>query len=201
MKQVFPKLHLFCSSDKINTRLNYIQVKDGYINATDAHILCRIPVHSVFGSFDNMPEEFYIHKDEFKKLCSVSPYAFRFEQSTILGIGKKGSMIIEYKTKESVNIQFPDVTQVLPDFDNRTEEYELNMPFIGFNTELIARINQAMGWQFVQCNFQGSTKPMIITNADTEGGFILVMPVMITNIMDSINRVRESTKKQNKQAA
>ena len=51
------KLHLSVSKDNLRPALKHIQIKGGFIYATNCHILTRIPVNEVFTDLFNNEDE------------------------------------------------------------------------------------------------------------------------------------------------
>lgn len=137
------KVHVFAGNDELRPAMNYVQFKNGYFYATDAHIAGKFRSDAVF-ELEGMPDEFYILAKDFKSMCAVNPLGFELRDGVISVIGKKSNFLCPFLNAEQFinNVgRFPDVDSVLPSVDRLTG----TVTSFAFNAKLVSRIAEGFG--------------------------------------------------------
>ena len=172
------KLHLAVSKDNYRQHLKYIQIKGGYIYATNCHILARIPINEVFGDTFTSEDEFYILGEDWKKQGFYKCQDFKKNGNLLEAYDKKWNLqgIIKMKDKtEFQNIgNFPNCESVIYSADQPTEAVDK----IGFNPSLLMDLVEALGEDMGRFifNFFGPLKTIQIKHKDSQKLGIL-MPI------------------------
>ena len=139
------KLHLSVSKDNLRPALKHIQIKGGFIYATNCHILARIPVNEVFEDIFNNEDELYILGDDWKKQGFYKCTDFKRDGNYLQAYDNKWNLqgVIKMKTRpEMDNIgRFPDCENVIMSTDQPLEAIEK----ISFNPSLLMDLAEALG--------------------------------------------------------
>lgn len=170
------KFHEFTTKDELRPTMQYIYCDGTYLIATDAHILAKIHFSHAFSSLTEVPE-FYMHRDEWKKLFSINPDHFIFSNGQVTGLNiRKGSrMIAEYLIPEKFNDKvgrYPNVDGIMRQLNETA-----GISFMLFDLDLIGRINDGLGIEHpvATFNMDENTKFAVLTFADFNG-FVILMP-------------------------
>ena len=176
------KLNLVTSTDSLRPALQYIQVINGHVFATNCHILVKIPVHEVFGSDIILPnEELYFSGEQWKRQNIAKAIRIVRENNTFRAFDKKGVLIGIIESIDAENFRssvgrFPDCEIVIP-----TSELD-NINRISFNHKLYNDIVECFNLEtpIFHMEFRGERKAIIVRNSPkhTEG-FGLLMPLAI----------------------
>lgn len=183
------KVHLATSKDNFRPALNYFQVKNGFIYASDCHILVKLPVDEVFKNFDmifdsfSYSDEFYILGEDWKKQKMYAAQNFCEYQNILTAYGKKGETLGMLKIltasefKEKVGV-FPDCEAIIPTEDKPTE----SIVSISFNPTLLDKLTEAMqdNCRLFNFTFFGQRKAIVVKHNKPEeytNGLGLIMPV------------------------
>lgn len=165
-------VHLAASKDKLRPILNFIQIKDGFVNTTNGFILASIPAKDVFGvALFSKEEEFYINADDFARLKGYKALGFSRDGNHVFPQFKKESGFpIKLYTPEEVG-QFPNVQAVIPETPK-----ELNL--IGVDAELLQKAQKILQTECVKLEFYGKERGIKVTclKQSDNKGFCLVMP-------------------------
>ncbi|HEX5555320.1 MAG TPA: hypothetical protein VFX43_18925 [Chitinophagaceae bacterium] len=174
-------LHLCCADGKYpNKTLQYIQVKDGVVNATDGSMLIRMPVEEVIPDIIKDGEELYFLGSEWKTLKIFKAMFIEREGLTFTAKDKKKNIIgviraLDAEAFEKLNIgRFPDVTTVIPDGD---KAYPADA--FSINANKLHLLGQAFGAPFetLTLKFNGRNRIISVTHINEPGnGYI--MPLM-----------------------
>jgi hypothetical protein len=173
------KLHLVTTKDNFRPAFEYIQVKNGFVYATDAHKLIKIPINEAFGSLPvDAPTEFYFKAEAWKKGNFYKALYYNIKDNYLEAFDKKGKLgIIDILTLEAfsnMGLKFPNCEQVLPTEQSTVEAVDL----ISFNPlylqDLCEVFNQSTN-NFIY-TFFGKTKAIKVTHKDMEG-FGIIMPI------------------------
>lgn len=180
------KLHLATSNDSLRPVMQYIQVKNGFCYATDAHILVKVPINEVFGNniFNNY-DCVYISGKEWKDQKMYKAVSFERKDNLLIAYDKKHQKLgmIEFLTTyqfEQKIGKFPDCEMILPTEDKPKEDLSL----ISFNPTLYARIGEALEetCQLFNLTFFGQRKAILIKHNKPEEftkGIAVMMPLAI----------------------
>lgn len=177
------KFNLIASGkNSLRPSLDYIQVKNGFVYATDCHKLVKIPIKEAFGSLPvDAPTEFYFKAEAWKKGNFYKALYYNIKDNYLEAFDKKGKLgIIDILTHEQFRDQvsgnFPDCESVLPADEKPAEAVDL----ISFNPsylqDLCEVFNQSTN-NFIY-TFFGKTKAIKVTHKDMEG-FGILMPIAI----------------------
>lgn len=176
------KLHLATSKkDNFRKHLEFIQIKNGNIYATNCHILARIPVQDLFKNEFSKEDEYYIHSEDWKKQGFYKLTDFKKNGNLLEGYDNKWNLvgIIKMKNKEEFdNIgRFPDCESVIYKDDRQTEQVEK----ISFNPSLFLDLAEALGEPLNQLtlSFYGIYKAIKVSPKNSQKVGIL-MPIDIT---------------------
>jgi hypothetical protein len=174
------KFNLIASGkNSLRPSLDYIQVKNGFVYATDCHKLVKIPIKEAFGSLPvDAPTEFYFKAEAWKKGNFYKALYYNIKDNYLEAFDKKGKLgIIDILTLEQFTQQvgkFPDCESVLPADEKPAEAVDL----ISFNPlylqDLCEVFNQSTN-NFIY-TFFGKTKAIKVTHKDMEG-FGILMPI------------------------
>lgn len=139
------KLHLAVGKDNYREHLKYVQIKGGFIYATNCHILARIPVNEVFSEIFTSEDELYIKGEDWKKQGFYKCTDFKRNGNLLEAYDNKWQLkgIIKMKTRpEMDNIgRFPDCESVIFSAEQPTEAVEK----ISFNPSLLMDLAEALG--------------------------------------------------------
>jgi hypothetical protein len=178
------KVHLATSKDNLRPALNYFQVKNGFVYASDCHILVKLPVDEVFGKGKfSTTDEFYILGEDWKKQKMYAAINFGEFQNILTAYGKKGETLGMLKIltasefKEKVGV-FPDCEAIIPTEDKPTE----SIVSISFNPTLLDKLTEAMqdSCRLFNLTFFGQRKAIVVKHNKPEeytNGLGLIMPV------------------------
>jgi hypothetical protein len=174
------KLHLAVSKDNLRPALKHIQIKGGFIYATNCHILARIPVNEAFSELFTKEEEFYILGDDWKKQGFSKCTDFKRNGNLLEAYDNKWNLqgIIKMKDKNEIGGNFPDCETVIPQETTLTESLDK----ISFNPSLLNDLCEVFGQStnhFIY-TFFGKTKAIKVAHKDMEG-FGILMPIAMND--------------------
>lgn len=185
------KFHEFTTKDDLRSTMQYIHCDGTYLTATDAHILARVHFSHAFASLTEVPE-FYMHRDEWKKLFSINPEYFTFENGQVTGISikKKTRMIAEFLTPE----QFTDKEGRYPNVDAIMREIDetASTSFIALNLDKLQQINAGLGIDYpvATFNLDAPNRYAVLTFNDFRG-FVILMPCVVNDPETRLNAYKE----------
>lgn len=172
------KLHLSVGKDSFRPTLKHVQIKNGFIYATNAHILVKIPVKDIFGDLFNNEDEFYFLGEDWKKQGFSKCTDFKRNGNLLEAYDNKWNLhgIIKMKDKEDF-LQvgtFPDCENVILSSDHPLEAVEK----ISFNPSLLMDLAEALGENLgsLVFNFYGKLKTIKVIPKDSNKLGIL-MPI------------------------
>lgn len=185
------KLHTLCANDTLRPVMQYLEISNGYVYGTDAHILAKIPQSEVFGTeFFPKDAKFYIEGKQWKAQKMYAAHSFvpqvNFEKGgLIMALDKKGQTlgICQFFTQSEFEAKvgrYPDCERVLYSSDVMPE----NITQIGFNPDLFARLTEALEdkMKTFKLSFFGQRRAILVehTNPDEyTNGIGVIMPIMI----------------------
>jgi hypothetical protein len=179
------KLHLACSKDDLRPAMSHIQLKNGFLYATNAHIAVKVHYSEVgMQEIFSEEDEIYFHMDSWKNFFTKhhSEIIIDKERKVITGLDKKYQKIyLDYTPAIDFGkiYRYPDVECVI--YYNKKEECE---PFnlMGINFSLGKLIQDALGLEMCAVRFLGDKKQMqIFDPAGEKNAFGILMPCFITN--------------------
>jgi hypothetical protein len=154
------KLHLAVGKDNYREHLKYVQIKGGFIYATNCHILARIPVNEVFSEIFTSEDELYIKGEDWKKQGFYKCTDFKRNGNLLEAYNNKWQLqgIIKMKTRPEMDEigRFPDCESVIYSSQMPTEAVDK----ISFNPSLLMDLAEALGENLGQLiyNFYGALK-------------------------------------------
>jgi hypothetical protein len=184
------KIQLACSKDALRQQFHYIQFKkDGEtleFCATDAHVL----IYGNFAGFIGedaaayLPEEFYIHADQYKKITAkkIDLIKIDLEAKRIFCLDKHENEVDSLtwldatELMQQKGVKFPNWKQVIP-------SAECLLSTIYFDTDILCRALEAMTVpgipSLIRYGFTGKSKGCLLSHQNTALDFIkgLVMPI------------------------
>lgn len=175
------KLHLAVAKDNLRPHLQYIQIKGGFVYATNCHILARIPVNEIFGEQFTNEDEFYILGEDWKKQKFYKLTDFKKNGNLLEGYDHKWNLegIVKMKTREEMdNVgRFPDCESVI----YSCEQPLVALTQIGFNPSLLMDLAEALGEDMgrLVLNFYGTIKTIQVKPKNSKKLGIL-MPIDIS---------------------
>lgn len=170
------KISIACGSDDLRPVMSHLFFDNGYVIATDAHLLLKqsLKEHAFTEEEISIMNGKLLHRAAFDEI-------FRYDHVTVSEAGftcRKGPVkcIIEFSECEN---KFPDYEAVIPKTKLQPiDEIGLNMKIIHKISQLTLSYNKN-----VKFSFRAKNKAVIITplDGDVEPGadLLLVMPVMI----------------------
>lgn len=185
------KFFEFTTKDDLRPTMQHIHCDGQYVTATDAHILAKVHFSHAFPSLTEVPE-FYMHRDEWKKLFSINPEYFTFENGQVTGISikKKTRMIAEYMTPE----QFADKVGRYPNVDAiiRNIDETASTSFIALDLDKLQQINAGLGIEFpiATFNMDAPNRYAVLTFREFRG-FVILMPCVVTDPESRLNAYKE----------
>jgi hypothetical protein len=154
------KLHLAVGKDNYREHLKYVQIKGGFIYATNCHILARIPVNEVFSEIFTSEDELYIKGEDWKKQGFYKCTDFKRNGNLLEAYNNKWQLqgIIKMKTRPEMDEigRFPDCESVIYSSQTQTEPVDK----ISFNPSLLMDLAEALGENLGQLiySFYGALK-------------------------------------------
>jgi len=168
------KLHKACANDEYRPVMAYIQFKDGYAYATDAHIAVRANLQHI-SALD--PEDiaklngYFIHSSQYEMLLKYSH--IEIGDGFIKLIGMDGiTNTLELKK----DMKFPNVDAVIND-----DGEQKTLQSVGFNYSLLGRLREAMGLtQKTILHFKGKGAQLHVTGEDSKYYDVrgIIMPIL-----------------------
>lgn len=159
--------------------LNYIQYKDGYFNATNKHILLRIPASEIFQDdiIEILPDECYFDYTNWSD-CKMSKMGYSSFKNGMIEISDSKANNLGYLkiiSKENfINIGiYPDILAVIPEIGNAKDVVN-----IGFNPELLNKLYSVMNKARIKLTFFGGRKGILVEFNESKA-IGLLMPIMI----------------------
>ena len=185
------KLHTLCANDTLRPVMQYLEISNGYVYGTDAHILAKIPQNEVFGT-DFFPKDakFYIEGKQWKAQKMYMAHSFipqlNFEKGgLIMALDKKGQTlgICQFFTESEFEHKvgrFPNCEQIL--YKEDAVKQDINS--IGFNPDLYQRLAEALEDKVrtFKLSFFGQTKAILVEHTAPDNytkGIGIMMPIMI----------------------
>lgn len=180
------KLHLVTADDELRPALNHIQVKGGFVRATNAHILIKSPVKEVFGDVEfAQDEELYFEGKEWKASKMYNAVTIQREGNIFKALDRKRNVIgaIVAKTSEDIAGKFPTVfDDVIPNEETKFKPFRK----FGFNADLYFRLAEAFGGAknedlYLTC--YAHDKAFVMRSADEENNSIgLILPLYLKDL-------------------
>jgi hypothetical protein len=175
------KLHLVTSKDSLRPQLQHIQVKDGFVYASDCHVLVKIPVNEVFADTIAENEELYFLGEQWKSQNISKAVYLKREGLIFKAFDKKMNLIGMIEAIEAnvftKNVgQFPECNRVIP----QGELEQINMLAINYKlySNLVECFNDEATYRM---EFRGNGRGVIIRNYNTKSEAIgLIMPIFLS---------------------
>lgn len=179
------KLHLAVSKDDLRPHLQNIQVKDGFVYATNCHILVKFPIEEVFGkgSGVNETDHFYIDGKQWGKFKFHTASMFIYDNGILIAKDKKYNEIamIKVKYEGEINGKYPDVDNIL----YSPEKEKVAVDSISFNHELYYNLIEVFNFTVPLFNmsFYGQTSQIYVKPNDEtlSNAIALIMPIKFIN--------------------
>jgi hypothetical protein len=186
------KIHTLCATpDNLRPAMQYLEISNGFVYGTDAHILAKIPQNEVFGvNLFPTDKKFYIEGKQWKAQKLFNAVSFQpvdnFEASGMLmAFDKHGKTLgicqfftqIEFEAKIG---RFPDCERVLYASDVMPE----NITQIGFNPDLYQRLAEALEdkMRTFKLSFFGQNRAILVQHTAPDEftkGIGIMMPIKI----------------------
>lgn len=171
-------LHLITSKDSLRPQLHYIQLLDNYFNATDCHVLLKVPAIEIMNSeiLEQLPKEAYFSSNDWKN-SKIDKSAFlKINGNLIECMDRKFNTLgflpflnqDEFYSKAG---KFPSFDQVIPDDDKKEEILNISI-----NPDLLHNLYCANGKDTLQLTFFGSGRGAKVKFKDSNA-IGLIMPV------------------------
>jgi len=175
------KLHLAVSKDNLRPHLQNIQVKDGYVYATNCHILVKFPINEVFGLGSGVTEadHFYIDGKQWGKFKFHTACMFIYENGLLTAKDKKYNeiAIIKVKKEDELNSKYPNCDNVIYSQDKKKMEIDS----ISFNHELYYNLIEVFNFpvSLFNMSFYGQTSHIYVKPNDPSmsNAIALIMPI------------------------
>ena len=179
------KLHLAVSKDELRPALMHIQVKEGFVYATNCHILVKFPIDEVFGKGSGITEtdHFYIDGKQWGKFKFHTAYMFIYENGILTAKDKKYNELAMIKVKYDGEIdgKYPEVNNIL--YSPEKEKVSINS--ISFNHELYYNLIEVFNLPapLFNMSFYGQTSQIYVKPNDEtlSNAIALIMPIKFIN--------------------
>lgn len=165
--------------DKLRPAMQHIQVKNGFVNSTNAFAVVRLPVSEVFGDVITIEEEIYFNATEWERAKCHKAFKFLRQGLFFTSLDNRDRKIGTIKgidTKQMYDIgRYPDVEVVFP----RSDKPLVALAAISFDPSIIEITCKALNAKDGQFIFQfyGPDKGIVISNTESKG-IALAMPKM-----------------------
>jgi hypothetical protein len=186
------KIHTLCATpDNLRPAMEYLEISNGFVYGTDAHILAKIPQNEIFGTdFFPTDKKFYIEGKQWKAQKMYQATYFReisdFSVSGMLmAFDKKMNVlgICQFYTEQDFEYKvgkFPDCEAVL--YKNDSKPFSIDS--IGFNPELYSRLTEALEdkMKTFKLSFFGQNRAILVQHTSPEEftkGIGIMMPIKI----------------------
>jgi hypothetical protein len=171
------KISLACGTDDLRPSMTHLHFKDGFVYATDAHILLKqnLKAHAFTDDEIELMNGKFLHAAAFNEV-------YRYDSVTVTEQGficRKGPVktIVEFTPFDG---KYPDADAVIPTGPVSP------IDSIGLNMALIKKVEQlTLSYtKNVKAHFRGKNKAIIFTPIDSDdlepnADLILLMPVAI----------------------
>jgi hypothetical protein len=171
-------LNILASKDQFRPCMNYIQLKDGFFNVTNGHVLMKSPVNEIFPDtiYEKLPGECYFLASEWKNSKIEKAVYYKFENNIIECLDSKFKNLGYLKFLDIENFEkeigrYPNTENVWP-----VNAAEIDK--ISFNPGLLNDIYIANNKEKLYLEFYGKNYGIIIKfeNSETKA---LLMPMTI----------------------
>jgi hypothetical protein len=171
-------LNLITSKDSLRPQLQYIQLLDSFFNATDCHVLLKVPANEVMNEeiLGQLPKEAYFSSNDWKNSKIEKSAYLKLNGSLIECLDRKFNTLgfLPFLTQEefwSKAGKFPSFDQVIPNDENKEEILNISI-----NPELLNNLYCANGKDTLQLTFFGKGRGAKIKFKDSSA-IGLIMPV------------------------
>jgi hypothetical protein len=175
-------LQLVTSKDATRPAFNYIQFKDGFLNATNGHILIKCPINEILPDsiYNQLPNECYFLANDWKNSKIDKSTIQKIENNLIECLDKKFNTMGFLKFLDLENFEkqigrFPLTDNVWPNEDLKTE-----IDSIGLNPELLNDLYLANNKSNMKLTFHGKNRAITIKYENSKM-IALIMPMIIEN--------------------
>lgn len=174
------KLHLAAGNDDFRQSQKYIQIKGGFVYATNSHVFVKFPLNEVFGENGpfNQDSEFYILASNWKQVGFDKALKFTKDSEFLTAYGKKDTVLGLIKMMDAETFKkeignYPPIDSIIP----TTELVEITK--ISFNPKLLKDITDCLDSERYSFEFRGENKIIMIKALDSEvvAGIMPVMPL------------------------
>ena len=163
-------LHLVAGKKTSRKALEYIQIKNGFVYATNASIFVKFPLVEVFG--ENTPftekDEFYISADSWKKVGFSKAAQFNIVNNDVLQAYDKNREVlgmVQFLTAgEMLNLvgNYPDIDTVIP------TSPLVEIDTIAFNPDLLKDLTDCIKASRYNFEFRGQNKIIMVKALDSK---------------------------------
>jgi hypothetical protein len=179
------KLHLAVSKDNLRPHLQNIQIRNGYVYATNCHILVKFPINEVFGEDSPITKDdhFYINGKEWGKFKFYNAERFTFENDILSAMDHKGNNLgmIKVKNKGEIGGEFADCDKVI----YAPEKEKVAIDSISFDHELYYNLIEVFNFPVPLFNmsFYGQTSQIYVKPNDSSlsNATAIIMPMKFIN--------------------
>ena len=169
------QLHKACANDSYRPVMAYIQFKDGYAYATDAHIAVRANLSNI-SALDQEDiaklNGYFIHSSQYELLLKFSH--IEVGEGFIKLIGEDGiSTTLDLKK----DMKYPNVDAIIND-----DSEQKTLPAVGFNYGLLGRLKAAMGLTSkIVLRFKGNSAALHVSGEDSKFYDVrgIIMPMLV----------------------
>lgn len=171
-KEKFVKpIHLACGNDELRPVLSHIRIKDGYAEATNAHMIVRQKLSKTSLIPEDVIKEMegkLIYKGVWKELCDAS--SIEIIEGKIVAMTEAGKTIFEFAEETTL---FPKVESVL-DTHSCAVASE-----IGINAKLVETFGKVFQTTDLKFIFNGKDNGILVEPIGSEGEMGILMPISL----------------------
>lgn len=166
-----------CSNDKMRPALSYIQFRDGYALASDAHIAVRVPLEYLADVSDEEVAKLNGKEISGKAFAELAKIGIITVEEDAVVCSKQGVDTRYYFRKQGEDGNMPDVNGL---FDREADKKAAPVGDVILNSANLKRLSSAMGISGkvgIRMRFGGAKKAIFCTGETKEIQGI-IMPMM-----------------------
>lgn len=177
------KIETVCGNDDLRPAMQHIYFKDGWMYATNAHILVKqkIDIHNFSAESIKLLDGKMLHKDSIKTLGKCTIFSVSNDGTEIQGIIDKNQAITVKLVNEDDYLKFPNCNAVFP-----KDEMQSEIGTIGINAKYLMTLQNALidGEYGLKLTFHGKDRAILAHIISCENDLNvnqigLIMPLMI----------------------
>lgn len=169
------KMHYGCGADELRPIMSHVYFENGYMVATDAHILVKAAIQH-FSDFDKSEVDIlngkFLHKDTFKKILSIN----------MVNVTEDG--VVDMATKDLY--KFADPGKKYPNYEVVMPKNFAPVKAIGINPKIATKLFKVLDVEDIyslELNFVSENRGIFLKGLGEHEGALecVLMPVLLNN--------------------